>query len=162
MNLIRTAVFRPIGTLMAFMIVVLLGITSLMGLPLDLLPELQFPRLTIVTDYPGAGPEEVENLVTRVIEETVGTAVGAEDVISTSSEGSSRVTVTFPFGTNLDLAAADVRVAIERARRRLPPAASTPVVFKFDPSQSPIVWLGLVSRSPEIGPLQLRQIAEDQ
>jgi len=162
MNLIRTAVTRPIGTLMAFAIVILLGITSLLGLPLDLLPELQFPRLTIVTGYPGAGPEEVENLVTRVLEETVGTAVGAKDLISTSSEGTSRVTVTFPFGTNLDLAAADVRVAIERARRRLPQSASNPIVFKFDPAQSPIVWLGLVSRLPEIGPLQLRQIAEDQ
>ncbi|HET6946740.1 MAG TPA: efflux RND transporter permease subunit [bacterium] len=162
MNLIRTAVTRPIGTLMAFAIVVLLGITSLLGLPLDLLPELSFPSLSISTEYPGAGPEEVENLVTRVLEETVSTAVGVEDVFSNSSEGSSRVTVTFPFGTDLNAAAADVRVAIERARRRLPEAASTPIVFKFDPSQSPIMQLGLVSGSPEVGPVELRQIAEDQ
>ena len=162
MNLIKVAVTRPIGTLMAFAIVILLGITSLLGLPLDLLPELSFPSLSISTEYPGAGPEEVENLVTRVLEETVSTAVGVEDVFSNSSEGSSRVTVTFPFGTDLDAAAADVRVAIERARRRLPEAASTPIVFKFDPSQSPIMQLGLVSGSPEVGPVELRQIAEDQ
>ncbi|HEU5298748.1 MAG TPA: efflux RND transporter permease subunit, partial [bacterium] len=157
-----TAVHRPIGTLMAFAIVILLGVTSLLGLPLDLLPELSFPSLSISTEYTGAGPEEVENLVTRVIEETVGTAVGVEDLFSTSSEGNSRVTVTFPFGTDLDSAAADVRVALERARRRLPDAASTPIVFKFDPSQSPIMQLGLVSTTPEVGPVELRQIAEDQ
>ncbi|HXF81999.1 MAG TPA: efflux RND transporter permease subunit, partial [bacterium] len=162
MNLIRTAVQRPIGTTMAFAVVILLGTTSLLNLPLDLLPELSFPSLSISTDYPGAGPEEVENLVTRVIEETVGTAVGVEDVFSTSSEGSSRVTVTFPFGTDLDAAAADVRVALERARRRLPEAASTPIVFKFDPSQQPIMQLGLIATAAEVGPVELRQIAEDQ
>ena len=85
MNFIRTAVHRPIGTLMAYAIVLLLGVTSLLGLPLDLLPELSFPRLSISTDYPGAGPEEVENLVTRVLEEAVSAAVGVKDVFSTSS-----------------------------------------------------------------------------
>jgi HAE1 family hydrophobic/amphiphilic exporter-1 len=162
MNFIRTAVHRPIGTLMAYAIVLLLGITSLLGLPLDLLPELSFPALSISVDYPGAGPEEVENLVTRIVEEAVSAAVGIEDVFSTSSEGNSRVTVSFPFGTNLDLAAADVRVALDRVRRRLPDAVETPVVFKFDPSQAPIMQLGLVSRNGNMGPADLQLLAEDQ
>ncbi len=162
MNLSKVAASRPIGTFIIYGVVVLLGVVSLLSLPIDLLPELSFPRLSISTEYPGAGPEEVENLVTRILEEAVGTAVGVEDVISTSSEGNSRIVVTFPFGTDLDAAASDVRASIERARRRLPDAASAPIVFKFDPSQFPIVQLGLVSRSPEVGQIQLRQLADEQ
>ncbi|HLA23770.1 MAG TPA: efflux RND transporter permease subunit, partial [bacterium] len=162
MNFIRTAVHRPIGTLMAYAIVLLLGVTSLLGLPLDLLPELSFPRLSISTDYPGAGPEEVENLVTRVLEEAVSAAVGVKDVFSTSSEGNSRITVALPFGTNLDTAAAEVRVALDRVRRRLPDAVGTPTVFKFDPSQAPIMQLGLAGRNGDMSPADLQQLAEDQ
>ncbi|HLE76914.1 MAG TPA: efflux RND transporter permease subunit [bacterium] len=162
MSLIRLAIARPIGTLMLGAIVLLIGLVSLFSLPIELLPELTFPRLSIRTDLPGAGPEEVENLVTRPIEETVSAAVGARDVASSSSEGSSSVTITFPSGTDLDAAAADVRAAIERARRRLPASASNPIVFKFDPSQQPIVQLGLVASDGALGLSELRQLAEDQ
>ena len=162
MNFIRTAVHRPIGTMMAYAIVLLLGVISLLGLPLDLLPDISFPTLNISTDYPGAGPEEVENLVTRILEEAVSAAVGIEDVFSTSSEGNSRLTVSFPFGTNLDLAAADVRVALDRVRGRLPDAVGTPRVFKFDPSLAPIMQLGLVSRNADMSPADLQQLAEDE
>ncbi len=120
MNLSRLAIARPIGTMIIFTVVILVGLTALGGLPIDLLPEISFSRLTISTNYPGAGPEEVENLVSRVVEEAVSTVAGVRDVFSTSSEGSSRVTVTFPFGTDLDAAANDVRAALERVRRRLP------------------------------------------
>ncbi|HEV8354135.1 MAG TPA: efflux RND transporter permease subunit [bacterium] len=162
MNLIRLAIARPIGTLMLCGMVLLIGLVSLFSLPIELLPELSFPRLSVRTDLPGAGPEEVENLVTRPIEETVSAAVGARDVTSSSSEGSSSVTITFPSGTDLDAAASDVRAAIERARRRLPASASNPIVFKFDPSQQPIVQLGLVAQGADLGLSELRQLAEDQ
>ena len=162
MSIITSATRRPIGTLMTYAIIVLVGIVAFLSLPLDLLPDLSFPTLSITTDYPGAGPQEVENLVTRILEEAVGTAVGVEDVFSTSTEGTSRITVTFPFGTDLDAAAADVRVALDRARRRLPEAAGTPSVFKFDPSQSPIMQLGLASRNGDQSPADLREQAEDQ
>jgi HAE1 family hydrophobic/amphiphilic exporter-1 len=162
MNIIRLAIARPIGTLMLYAMVLLIGLVSLFSLPIELLPELSFPRLSVRTDLPGAGPEEVENLVTRPLEETVSAAVGARDVTSSSSEGSSSVTITFPSGTDLDAAASDVRAAIERARRRLPASASNPIVFKFDPSQQPIVQLGLVAQGADLGLSELRQIAEDQ
>ncbi|MGH2348855.1 MAG: efflux RND transporter permease subunit, partial [bacterium] len=99
MNIIRLAIARPIGTLMLYAMVLLIGLVSLFSLPIELLPELSFPRLSVRTDLPGAGPEEVENLVTRPLEETVSAAVGARDVTSSSSEGSSSVTITFPSGT---------------------------------------------------------------
>jgi HAE1 family hydrophobic/amphiphilic exporter-1 len=163
MSLPRLAVGRPIGAIIIYSIVLLIGLISLVSLPIDLLPDITFPRLTISTDYPGAGPEEVENLVSRILEEAVSSVAGVQDVTSTSSEGSSRVTITFPFGRDLDAAAADVRVAIERTRRRLPDGVETPVVFKFDPSQFPIVQLGIVGReNPGPGLVQLREIAEDQ
>ncbi|HEU4798172.1 MAG TPA: efflux RND transporter permease subunit, partial [bacterium] len=163
MNLPRLAVGRPIGAVIIYGIVVLIGLISLVNLPLDLLPEITFPRLTIITDYPGAGPEEVENLVSRILEEAVTSVAGVQEVTSNSSEGNSRVTLTLPFGRDLDAAAADVRVAIERTRRRLPDGAEPPVVFKFDPSQSPVVQLGVVGREePGPGPVELRQTVEDQ
>jgi len=163
MSLPRLAVGRPIGAIIIYSIVVLIGLIGLISLPIDLLPDITFPRLTISTDYPGAGPEEVENLVSRILEEAVSSVAGVQDVTSTSSEGNSRVTITFPFGRDLDAAAADVRVAIERTRRRLPDGIETPVVFKFDPSQSPIVQLGVLGReSPGPGLAELSEIAEDQ
>jgi len=162
-NLYRLSLARPIGTCIVFSVVVLVGLASLAGLPIDLLPEITFPRLTVATDYPGAGPEEVENLVSRVIEEAVSTVPGVRDVVSVSSLGSSRVTATFAFGRDLDAAAADLRSAIERVRRRLPEDATQPVVFKFDPSQLPILQIGLVAApGARMSLAQLVRLAEEQ
>ena len=161
MNLSRVAIARPIGTLIIFSVVILVGLSALAGLPIDLLPDISFARLTISTAYPGAGPEEVENLVSRVVEEAVSTVAGVRDVLSTSNEGSSRVTVTLPFGTDLDAAANDVRAALERVRRRFPDGVEQPVIFKFDPSQSPIMQLGLVARDV-MSTTALRQVADEQ
>src|SRR3972149_2580566 len=111
MNLTRLAVARPIGTLIIFSAVILGGRSALAGLPIDLLPDISFARLTISTSYSAAGPEEVENLVTRVVEEAVSTVAGVRDVLSTSRAGRSRGPGTFPFGTGLDAAANDIRAA---------------------------------------------------
>jgi HAE1 family hydrophobic/amphiphilic exporter-1 len=161
-NLPRLAIHRPIGTVIVFTVILLVGLSALAGLPIDLLPDISFARLTVSTTYPGAGPEEVENLVTRIIEEAVSTVAGVQDVFSTSSEGRSSVTAVFPSGTDVDAAANDLRAAIERVRRRLPDGADPPVVFKFDPSQFPIVQLGLVARDPRLQVADLQQLAEDQ
>lgn len=163
MKLPLLALRRPVGTLVVFAAVVVVGVASAAGLPIDLLPDVTFPRLTIASDYPGAGPEEVENLVTRVLEEAASTVPGVQDVLSTSGQGTSRVTVVFPYGTDLDAAASDLRAAIERVRRRLPDEATAPVVFKFDPSQFPILQIGLLNAPPDRpDPVGLRELAEDQ
>lgn len=163
MNLYRLSLARPIGTCIVFSVVVLVGLASLAGLPIDLLPEITFPRLTVATDYPGAGPEEVENLVSRVIEEAVSTVPGVRDVVSVSSLGTSRVTATFNFGRDLDAAAADLRAAVERVRRRLPEDATPPVVFKFDPSQLPILQIGMVpAPGSRLDLARLVRLAEEQ
>ncbi len=163
MNPYRLSLARPVGTCIVFGVVVLVGLASLAGLPIDLLPEITLPRLTVVTDYPGAGPEEVENLVSRVVEEAVSTVPGVLDVVSVSSLGSSRVTATFAFGRDLDAAAADLRAAVERVRRRLPEEATQPVVFKFDPSQLPILQIGMVPAPGfRLTLAQLVRLAEEQ
>ncbi len=163
MRLPSLALRRPVGTLVVFAAVVVVGTAAAAGLPIDLLPDVTFPRLTIASDYPGAGPEEVENLVTRVLEEAASTVPGVQDVLSTSSQGTSRVTVVFPYGTDLDAAASDLRAALERVRRRLPEEATTPVVFKFDPSQFPILQIALLNAPPDPpDPVGLRELAEDQ
>ncbi|MDR7476345.1 MAG: efflux RND transporter permease subunit [Armatimonadota bacterium] len=159
----RLSLARPIGTCIVFSAVVLVGLASLAGLPIDLLPDITLPRLTVVTDYPGAGPEEVENLVSRVVEEAVSTVPGVRDVVSVSSLGTSRVTATFTFGRDLDAAAADLRSAVERVRRRLPEDATQPVVFKFDPSQMPILQIGLVAApGSRVDLARLVRLAEEQ
>lgn len=163
MSLYRLSLARPIGTCIVFSVVVVVGLASLAGLPVDLLPEITLPRLTVITDYPGAGPEEVENLVSRVVEEAVSTVPGVLDVVSVSSLGSSRVTVTFAFGRDLDAAAADLRAAVERVRRRLPEDATQPVVFKFDPSQLPILQIGMVpTPGSRLSLARMVRLAEEQ
>jgi len=162
-NLSRLAIQRPIGTFIIYGTIVLIGAASFLGLPINLLPDITFPRLTITTDYAGAGPEEVENNVSRILEEAVATVPGAQDVKSTSTEGNSRVVASFVYGTDLDAAANDVRAAIERVRRRLPDGIGTPIVFKFDTSQLPILQMALAKdRRNNMTPLQMRQFVDEQ
>jgi HAE1 family hydrophobic/amphiphilic exporter-1 len=163
MNLSRLAITRPIGTFVIFGTVLLIGAVSLLALPINLLPDITFPRLTISTDYEGAGPEEVENNVSRILEEAVSTVTGVQDVTSTSTDGNSRVVATFVYGTDLDAAANDVRAAIERVRRRLPDGIGVPIVFKFDTSQFPILQMALVKdRTSSMTPLQMREFVDQQ
>lgn len=163
MNLYRISLARPIGTCIVFCVVVLVGGASLAGLPIDLLPDVTPPRLTVITNYPGAGPEEVENLVSRVVEEAVSTVPGVLDVVSISNVGNSRVIVTVDWSRDLDATAADLRASLERVRRRLPKNASQPVVFKFDPSQMPILQIGIVAaQGSQIDLARLVRLAEEQ
>jgi len=99
---------------------------------------MEFPRLTIITHFPNAAPEEVENLITKPITESVGTIKGLEKVSSESLEGVSFVTLQFSWRTRIDFAAMEVREKVDLIRGVLPEDASKPLVSKFDPSQSPI------------------------
>ena len=102
MFLTRFAVYRPVTTSMACLIVVLLGWMSVRSLRVDLMPDMTWPIITVTTLYPGAGPEEVETLITRPMEQAIGSVQGVERLSSQSSEGSSSVRVQFAWGTNLD------------------------------------------------------------
>ncbi len=139
------AVQRPVTTLMLAGMILLLGGIALSRLAVDLMPDMSFPTLSIVTVYQGAGPEEVETLITRPIEQAVSSIPGVDRIFSESMEGSSAVRVRFAWGTNLDLALSDIRQQLDRIRRVLPDDIDPPYVRKFDIADTPILLMGLHS-----------------
>ncbi len=159
MNFAGFSVRRPVFTTMAALIVVILGGISLVRLPVDLMPDITWPTLSVLTTYDNASPEEIEELVTRPIEEAMAGVPGVEEVSSVSSEGNSSVRVTFAWGSNLDEASNDVRDRLDRVIGRLPDDASRPVLRKFDPAAFPILILGASSR---LDPIQARRIIDEE
>lgn len=142
MGLTETSIKRPIATAMVYLIVIVLGITGFRYLPVDLLPPIEYPRLSVSVNYPNVGPEEIETIITDQLENALSGVANLEEVTSTSSEGQGRVNLNFSRNTNLDEAANDVRAALDRVRRNLPEEADPPRVRKFDPNDSPIVIVG--------------------
>lgn len=148
MPITETSVKRPIATSMVYLIVIVLGITGFRYLPVDLLPPIEFPRLSVSVDYPNVGPEEIENIITDQLENALAGVANVEEMTSRSQQGQSQVSLSFSQNTNLDEAANDVRAALDRVRRSLPEEADAPRVRKFDPNDSPIVILGAQSVRP--------------
>ena len=158
MTLSDLALKRQITTFMVSIAVVMIGAFSLSKLSIDLLPDVEFPRLTVSTSYPGASPKEVETLVTEPVERAVSTVQNIEEVSSTSSEGSSSVRVAFVWGTDMTEAANDLRERV--ARVRLPEDATDPRVWKFDASSIPIIFLGLSGGNMPLD--KIRKYADDE
>lgn len=145
MGITETSIKRPIATAMVYLIVLVLGITGFRYLPVDLLPPIEFPRLSVNVNYDGVGPEEIETIITDQLENALSGVANLDEMTSNSEEGSSRVSLNFSRNTNLDEAANDVRAALDRVRRSLPEEADPPRVWKFDPNDSPIVIVGAQS-----------------
>ncbi|MBN2416063.1 efflux RND transporter permease subunit [bacterium] len=159
MNIARGPVNRPVLTLMIFLVVITLGVVSFTRLSIDLMPEVTYPVISVVASYGNVGPEEMEELVTRPVEEALAAVQGVEEITSSSSEGSSNVRVSFTWGTDLDVAANDIRDRIDRVLGRLPEDMERPMIRKFDLSAFPILIMGI---SSNLNPLDLRLLVEDQ
>jgi HAE1 family hydrophobic/amphiphilic exporter-1 len=157
MNITRLAVHRPIATTMVFLIIIVLGAMGFRFLPVDLLPQIEYPQLTVRTNYPNVGPEEIEKIITDRVENAVAVVPNIEEIRSQSEEGRSRVTLEFSQGTNIDEAANDVRAALDRIRDDFPPEVESPRLWKFDPDNFPVVILGAKS---SIGMERLTRILE--
>jgi HAE1 family hydrophobic/amphiphilic exporter-1 len=157
-GLTRLSVGRPIGVAVISAAICILGVIAALRLPVDLLPEVDFPQISIVTRYPGVGPEEIENLLTRPIERAVSTIEGVSVLAGESAEGLSRVELQFDWGADLDASVNDVRSALDRLRADLPEDAELPIVLKFDISATPIATLGLSGGGD---PRRLRYLADD-
>ena len=159
MRISHFAVRRPIFTVMVVLMVVLLGTISLINLPIDLMPDISYPTLSISCSYENAGSEEIEELITRPIEEALSAVPGVEEITSVSIEGQSTVRVAFGWGTDLDAAANDIRDRLDRVNDRLPDDSDRPTLRKFDLASFPILILGAYSN---LDPVKTRQIIEDQ
>lgn len=159
MNLAKGTVNRPILTTVIFLIIITLGLVSFSRLSIDLMPEVTYPTISVSTEYGNVGPQEMEESVSRPIEEALSAVQGVEEITSTSTEGRSSVRVLFNWGTDLDVAANDIRDRIDRVLYRLPEDITRPMIRKFDLSAFPILFLAI---SGNLNPLDLRQIVEDQ
>ncbi len=143
MRLPELGVRKPVTTAMFFLAVFVLGSVMVTQLPVDLMPEIERPTVTVVTTWEGVSAEDVETLVTKVVERALGTVNGLEEMTSATIEGVSSVTCEFAWGTNLDEASNDIRSNLERIRKTLPDDADPPVLRKFDTSQIPIQFYGI-------------------
>lgn len=137
MKLIDFSIRRKVTIAMFTLGIVLFGFVSLSRLKINLLPELSYPTLTVRTEYPGAAPAEIENLVTKPIEEALGVVKNVEQVQSISRSGQSDVTLEFAWGTEMDFASIDVREKLDALQ--LPLEVERPVILRFDPTLDPIM-----------------------
>jgi HAE1 family hydrophobic/amphiphilic exporter-1 len=165
-RLIEIATERRVTVVMFMVAIVLFGMVSLSRLKLNLLPDISYPTLTVRTELTGAAPAEVENLITKPIEEAVGVVRNVRVVRSVSRSGQSDVTIEFLWGTDMDIAGVDVREKLDILV--LPLEANRPMLLRFDPSSEPIIRLGLLFRDDADeraieGQLKtLRRLAEDR
>jgi HAE1 family hydrophobic/amphiphilic exporter-1 len=158
--LAKKAVERPVTFFMISLIVIGFGLFGLSKLRLDLYPDVSFPTVTVYTTYEGVAPEDMETLITRPIEEAVGSISGVRRVRSLSSQGASVVKLNFNWGTNLYIAESDVRKELDFVRRQVPQEAEQPIVFSYDPNQEPIVVLTLTSNTRS--PRELRTLSKQR
>ncbi len=145
MRIVNIAVKRPVAVSMFTFAVLLFGMVSLGRLSVNLLPDLSYPTLTIRTDYDGAAPGEVEQLVSKPIEEAIGVVKGVRKVTSTSRAGQSDVVLSFAWGTDMDFASLEVREKLDVLQ--LPLDIEKPRLLRFNPSLDPVIKLGLTAQS---------------
>ena len=153
------AVSRPVLVTMASLIVLLLGLVSLSRVAIDLMPDITYPTISVRTNYEHAGPQEVENLITRPLERAFSAVPGVDEIYSRSVEGLSDIRVSFAWGTDLDAAANDLRDRLDRVAPNLPTDADRPFLRKFDLASFPILILGASSR---LDPIEARRLIEDE
>ena len=139
MRLPELGVKRPIFTLMIFIAILVMGLVSLVRLPVDLFPEVETPSVTVITQWPGASVEDVEGRVTRVIENQLSIVNNLDEVTSRTREGISAITCMFEWGSDLEEAANDIRDRLSVARRYLPDDIEEPIIYKFNSSSMPVL-----------------------
>lgn len=159
MNLSAFSVRRPVTIAMIVLIVLLLGIVSLTGLEVDLFPEIELPVAVTIVQDEGTGPEEIEKLITKPLEQQLGTIAGLDELSSTSSQGSSMVVTMFDYGTDMDSVVTEIREKVDRVSAFFPEGAAKPLIMKADLNTMPIITLG-ISDSRDLS--QLKKIVEDK
>jgi HAE1 family hydrophobic/amphiphilic exporter-1 len=159
MKIPEIAVRRKVSTAMLAMILVVLGFIAFANLGLDFFPDIEFPTVSVVTTYSGASSEDIENTITRPLEQIINTISRVKEVDSMTTEGVSVIMVEFEWGTNLDFAAQDIRDQVGLYRNFIPEEASDPLVVKFNLGQMPIIFGGITADRPT---LELKELIEDE
>ena len=159
MKLTEIAIRRPAFITMIFVTLAVLGIFGYSRMGVDLLPRMDWPFISIVTVYPGAGPKEVESLVSKPLEEAVSGLNKLDNVRSYSYEGVSVVLAQFNFSADVDVVTNDVQRAVEQARFKLPDDVKAPMISKSDMNAFPILRVSLTGQMP---PRELYQFLKDR
>ncbi|MCR5217973.1 efflux RND transporter permease subunit [Treponema sp.] len=158
MTFSEKCVRKPVTTLLVFIVMIAMGIYCTFSLPVDMYPDMELPYMVVYTTYPNAGPEEVEQSLTRTLESSLSGLSGLKKLQSQSMSGLSLIILELNYGVNLDSAANEIRDKIDMVRSYLPDDASSPITIKMDPSMMPIMMLTIQgNRTPE----ELRAYAED-
>ncbi len=158
MKMTDLSIKKGVTFFMIYLIAVGFGLFSLIRLKIDLYPKLEFPMLAVITQYTGVGPFDIETIITRPVEETIASVENVEKITSTTAQGLSLVMLEFSWGTDMNQAEIDVRNNLEFLRDALPNDVSQPMVFAFDVSQQPILYLAVASDLH--GQAELRRISE--
>ncbi|MBN1823062.1 MAG: efflux RND transporter permease subunit [Endomicrobiales bacterium] len=158
MNFLRLPIDRPVTTVMIFVGIALLGFISWTKIPQELFPSLEYPQITIVTKFEGAGPEESEKLISKIVEEAAGTVKNIKKVSSISKEGASIVTCEFRWGTNMNFAAMEVREKIDLIKEALPREAYEPIVLKYNPMQVEAIIISASYTTPNPNPWKMADL----
>lgn len=146
MSIYKAAINKPVTTILIFVAVLVIGVFSFARLPIDELPEMDPPVITVLTTYPGASANEIETNVTKLVENTLNSVDGLKEMSSTSKDNMSVVWLELEWGTNLDEVINDVRSYIDMLKDRLPSGSSTPFIFKFNSSALPIIQFAITAR----------------
>ncbi len=160
MTITEISIKRPALVTIFFIALAVMGVIGYMKLGVDLLPKMDFPFISVITVYPGAGPAEIEDLVTKPIEEAVAATSNLDNVRSFSNEGFSVVLGQYLLTANADQAAADVQRRVDQIRSKLPKDADVPKIQKNDISAAPILRIALTSTV--LSPTELYQLAKDK
>ena len=147
-SITSVSIKRPVATAMFYLVIITIGVVGFRYLPVDLLPNIEFTQLTVWTQYPNVGPEEIETIITDPIENALAGIPNVERVSSQSNDGSSRVSLEFTRGTDLSEASNDIRDALNRVVTSLPPEVDPPRLWKFDPNSFAIVVIAAKSNRP--------------
>ena len=145
MKIYETSVKKPISTTLIFVAVIVFGLFSLKNLAIDQLPEMDLPSISVITTYTGANAEDIENNITRRIEDGLNTVSNLKEITSKSSDGVSLVSLEFEWGTNLDEASNDIRDALGRLTDYMPEDADDPILFRFNSSLMPIMGFSITA-----------------
>ena len=161
MKIWDVSIRQPVFMTMVLVAGIIMGIFSYFRMPVDVFPNVEFPIVVVITVYPGAGPTEVEDQVTKKLETELSTIGGIDAVSSTSAENVSTIVLQFNLDQAADKVSQEVREKVNLLRNQLPDGIQEPVIRRFNPSDQAIMLFGIADTTGQRTPVELRKLVED-